>query len=202
MWSQRESIAKCLSRGGVTRLLDARRQLARHFGEPEGEDLGSRQPAPVPLMPAHTRYDGNLYRKIDKSLWPEVAKLENVAVIIISALYGLLIPGEAIREYNRTMGETIAPRLRLARWWSERGLGSLLVEYIKRNKVAVVHDFLSGSYVRIANELSSLGPTVKVQHHSYPGLGSGADYHRGQDVRKLLVRELRNGKPNAMGTAP
>ncbi len=156
-----------------------------------GTDLGGGEPvAQLPMLQAHTRYDGNLYRKIDEPIWSEASDSGRVAVVIISALYGLLTSKEAIREYNMTMDRNFAYRLPLVRWWSEQGLGSVLVEYIKRIGATVVHDFLSGSYAQIGNDLSSLGKATRVVRHVYPGIGSGSNYHRGQNVRKLLMRIL------------
>lgn len=167
-------------------LLEWRRHLAQQFGFPEGEDLGSSRAAPVPLMPACFRYDGNLYRKIEEALWSRAARSGSMEVVIVSALYGLLDLWEPIRYYNVAITDNVAPGLRLARWWSERGLGRLLAEYIEGSGASVVHDFLSGAYVEVADALEELGGPVKVYRHSYPGLGSGADHHRGWDVRKLL----------------
>lgn len=86
------------------------------------------------------------------------------------------------------MTDPIAARLRLVRWWADQGLGRLLAEYLKRSGPSVVHDFLSGAYADVAADLSELKSAVKVQRHSYPGLGSGADHHRGRDVRALLSK--------------
>jgi len=183
-WSTKESAVAGLSAKGGGRLLAARSELARRFGYRDGEDLGGRSLAPVPLMPACRRYDGNLYRKIDSSHWSALA--DETRVVIVSALYGLVAPREAIRDYNRTMSDLVAPRMSLARWWSERDLGSLLLEYVQRSRALEVHDFLSGAYARVADALDSLRGQVAICHNHYPSLGSGADHHRGRDVRSLL----------------
>ncbi len=136
-------------------------------------------------MPARERYDGNLYRKIESRLWRALG--DEVNVVIVSALYGLLAPTEAIRYYDRTMAEPLAPRMTLGRWWADRGLGSLLAEYVESSGAAEVHDFLGGTYRRIGRALDSLRGRIKVSPHSYPGLGSGADYHRGREIAKLIA---------------
>jgi hypothetical protein len=111
-------------------------------------------------------------------------------VLIVSAVYGLLTPWEAICEYNVKMGKAITPRVSLVRWWTGQGLGSLLIEYVRRSGASAAHDFLSGAYTSISDELlSCLGDSVTVQRHTYPGLGIAADFQRGQDVRDLLVQE-------------
>ncbi len=170
-----------------------RRELAEHFNYPDGEDVGGHTSSPVPLLPACLRFDGNLYRKVDRAVWERLRGCVGAEVLVVSALYGLLSPREAIRDYRPTMNDLFAPGLRLGRWWSERGLGSLLAEYVERSRAAVVHDFLSGSYARIARQLPSLAPTLKVERHTYPGLGSGADYHRGAEVRHLIEEHCFRG---------
>lgn len=188
VWARDKSVIHRLPPTASERLLDCRRELAQKFGLAEGEDLGGARAGPVPLMPACRRYDGNLYRKIEKALWSSVARSDSVEIVIVSALYGLLTPWEPIRYYNVSMTDPFAHRLRLARWWSDQGLGRLLTEYVKRNGASVVHDFLSGAYADVAADLSEFKTAVKLQRHSYPGLGSGADHHRGRDVRALLSR--------------
>jgi len=190
-WSRRLSAAKRLSPKGSGRLLEARSEIARMFGYKPGMDLGVTRRAKLELMPASKRYDGNVYRKIDAHLWPAAGSRSSVQVVIVSALYGLLVPEEPIREYYRTMSDTVRPRITLARWWSERGLGELLVEYVQQTGARIVHDFLSGVYAGFAERLSSLKGHVKVCHHSYPRLGFGADHHRGWDVRSFLMRAQR-----------
>jgi cytoplasmic iron level regulating protein YaaA (DUF328/UPF0246 family) len=143
------------------------------------------------MMPAYQRYDGNLYRKIARDLWPVADRDGSARILIVSALYGLLTPAEPIRYYNRTMSEAVHLRCSLARWWAERGLGELLLEYVRGTGTTTVDDFLSGAYSVFAGALSKLQGSVKVHHHSYPGLGSGADHHRGWDVSSLLVRGRR-----------
>lgn len=187
-WQREDSVIQRLSRDSVEQLQECRRQLARRLGLPEGEDLGGRQPTPVPLMPACLRYDGNLYRKVERPLWSRIAQSGSLDVVIVSALYGLLAPWEPIRDYNVSMKDCLAPRLRLARWWRDQGLGGLLAEYVRGIDAAVVHDLLSGAYADVVGELDRLGGAVRVHRHSYPGLGAGADHHRGRDVRALLVR--------------
>jgi Peroxide stress protein YaaA len=185
-WSPADSVVSRLSRASAQNLVNARRELARRFGYEEGEDLGGVMPASTPLMRAHRRYDGNLYRQIDEGLWPLVMRSHLVEVVIVSALYGLLDPREPIRFYQHQMTESFDRRMRLSRWWSERGLGSLLVEYVESTRVSMVHDFLSAGYRPVARPLLALRGDITIKTHSYPKLGSGADYHRGKDVGQVL----------------
>ncbi len=189
LWSPHTSIISELSREDGAHLLELRQHLAMHYGYSEGDDLGTaRRGESPPLMPACDRYAGHLYKKVDPKTWARLKRAPYARVVIVSALYGLLSPQEAIRAYNRTMRGGYAPRMTLGRWWSERGLGTLLAEYVERIRATVVHDFLSGTYAKVAETLDSLGHRIEVRRHDYCGLGSGADYHRGQDVQAVLSR--------------
>lgn len=161
-----------LSAVGSERLLEARRTVAEHFGCHLDAE---------PLLPACTRFDGNLYRKIDRGTWDRLRNCRNTEVLIVSALYGLLSPWEPACHYGFTMEDLFAPRMRLGRWWSQRGLEALLAEYIERSKAGAVHSFLSGSYV------AAVSGGVDFEQHKYPGLGSGSDYYRGVDVQKMIA---------------
>ncbi len=175
-----------LSEASFGLLMECRRKLAEHFSYADGKDLGSHTDGRVPLMPAHERYDGNLYRKIGNSAWTSLRACNAKTVLIVSALYGLVAPWEPIREYERCISDKVGG-LRLARWWSQRGLGSFIVEYAKLTGAHIVHDFLSGAYARISEEFSSLKPKVKVERHEFRGRYSAADYYRGWEVQRLIA---------------
>jgi cytoplasmic iron level regulating protein YaaA (DUF328/UPF0246 family) len=195
-WRSDNSVVRKLSLESANQLLNSRRLLSKQFGYAESRDLGGYQDATNQLMLSYNRYDGNLYRKIDESLWLRLAKSDHVEGLIISALYGILTPFEPICNYNLRMNESMGHRLRLSRWWANKGLGSLLKEYIKINEISFVHDFLGGLYSRISEPLKSLEPLVILHHYTYPGLGSGADHHRGKDVKNLLNQILGDCHPS------
>jgi cytoplasmic iron level regulating protein YaaA (DUF328/UPF0246 family) len=191
-WSKKQSIINRLSSETGQKLLESRHKLARRFNKAEGKDLGGDKDAPVLLMRAFERYDGNLYRKIDKSYWHKLLQIDYVNVLIVSALYGLLTPWEPIRDYNIMITDAFRSRFSLARWWKNQGLGFYLKEYIIRNGITEVHDFLSGSYSTIADPIFTLVPKKKIKTYlgRYSGMGSGADHHRGKDINKLLEQTL------------
>lgn len=184
-WSARHSSLRGLSRRGGDKLLAARRELAHRFRYRADSDLGGEPSESECLLPAWQRYDGNLYRKIDSRLWQSLG--DEVDVVIVSALYGLVAPTEAIRHYDRAMAKHIAPRTTLGRWWADHNLGLLLVEYVETGGAVEVHDFLGGAYERIGRPLDSLRGHIRLSRHSYPGLGSGADHHRGRDVARVIA---------------
>jgi len=190
-WENKNSAISRLSRQKAMSLLTCRRLLAKKYHHKEGMDLGGNREGTVPLIPAIERYDGNLYREIDTTLWGKLAGKDCVEVLIVSALYGLLTPWEAIRKYELSMNEAYAERYRLSRWWRDQGLGKMLAEFVVGSGASIVHDFLSGPYRNITWELKAkAGSKFRLPYHSYPGLGSGSDYHRGKDVRDLLEGAL------------
>lgn len=195
-WKREKSAAARLSPKSASRLIDSRRIIRRRFRFSDGKDLGGQRDGTAPLLPASKRYDGNLYRKIDEALWVNLSASESIDLLIVSTLYGIVTPGEAIREYDLSMDRAfIRLRLSLRQWWINRGIRSLLAEFVRRNRYSVVHDFQSSSYVGVADlndydPLYSHGRNVDLRHHTYPGLGSGADHHRGRDVKSLLEKYL------------
>jgi hypothetical protein len=194
-WKKDTSAARKLSAKSAGRLLESRRILQRRFRYLEGMDLGGRAGRTVPLMPASLRYDGNLYRRIDEPLWSRLAASDSVDLLIVSSLYGLATPREAIREYDLPMSRTVRMGVPIKKWWMNRGILSLLAELIRRNGYSLVHDFLGGSFVQLADfhasePLLAFGKNIRFVRHAYAGLGSGAEHHRGKDVRGLLEKYL------------
>ncbi|NIO16193.1 MAG: peroxide stress protein YaaA [Deltaproteobacteria bacterium] len=194
-WERKTSAAGGLSAKSAERLMESRRALQKRFRFQEGKDLGGRPGKPVPLMPSRLRYDGNLYRKIDDGLWTRMEKKDGIDLLIVSSLYGLLTPREAVRAYDMPMNRAVRMGVPLKKWWVNRGILSLIAEFIKKNDYSIVHDFLGGSFIQLADfqasePLLAFGKKIRLVRHAYPGLGSGADHHRGRDVRELLEKYL------------
>jgi len=187
-WRTADSAVAHLSTASVDLLGRCRRELAPAFEYPSGHDLGS-SGAQAPLMPARKRYGGNLYRQVKDAAWPPPRS--SARVVIVSALYGLLTPEEPIREYNLTMGQQIPSGPRLWHWWREHDLPRLLAEYVDGCGVNVVHDFLSGNYRWVTDALYAARKACRVHRHNYSVLGSGADFHRGREIQRLLTRDPR-----------
>ena len=185
-WEIHHSALGRLSPKRASNLRECRCELANRYEYKEGRDLGSETRSAVPLMPAYQRYNGNLYGRIESSLWQRLRGKEDVAeVVIVSALYGLLTPWEAIRKYELAMDDSFAEWHRLSRWWRERELGQMLAEFAVHCGAETVHDFLPIEY----RKATRLGELVDGQFSYKPyrySSGSGSDYHRGDDVRELL----------------
>lgn len=195
-WVRKNSAACRLSREKAAALLACRRSLPGNYPKKfhhKGEkDLGGNREGTIPLMPAIERYTGKLYGEIDSSLWKRLKGMEDsMEVVIVSALYGLLSPWEAIRDYDLAMDEPYAERIQLWKWWRNQGLGEMLCEFVDRSGASTVHDFLGGPYRNISRGMKARASNkFRLISHQYPGEGSGSIYHRGRDVRKLMEKTL------------
>lgn len=195
-WVRKDSAVCRLSREKAAALLACRRSLAEKYPKKfhhKGEkDLGGNREGTVPLMPAIERYTGKLYGEIDSSLWKRSkGREDSMEVVIVSALYGLLSPWEAIRDYDLAMDEPYAERIQLWKWWRNQGLGEMLCEFVDRSGASTVHDFLGGPYRNISRGMKAQASSkFRLISHQYPGEGSGSIYHRGRDVRKLMEKIL------------
>jgi len=182
-------LEKLLPSGTLQRLLRSRQELARLKNYPSGPDFGNRDTrGNILFKPAYLRYSGIVYEQSGfETLYPQI---KGKIVLIISALYGILEAGDSIRDYNMKMDETLSNGNRLATWWRNHTIGSILEECILSIKPDTVHDLLSEVY------RSALGPwpmkSLKQQgipynKYDYHGLGTGSLWHRGNDLKNLLI---------------
>jgi len=186
----RNSIISYLSKECSERLLKLRKQVALAFQEAPGPDLGFEAgDIQIKFLEAYKRYSGNLYSKISNDSWRKLERNSQLSLIIVSALYGLLSYNEPVRCYNRSMKDHIHGKS-LKNWWKTHFLTDILLDYIKRNQVEEVHDFLSRDYRDTLSNLSFRCKSIDVLHvaHNYPGLGSGSDFHRGIDINSIIQK--------------
>jgi cytoplasmic iron level regulating protein YaaA (DUF328/UPF0246 family) len=72
----------------------------------------------APTMPAIERYTGVLYDALDpSSLTTRDRRRLHEQVLILSGLWGLLRPDDAIPDYKLKMGASLPPTGKLATWW-------------------------------------------------------------------------------------
>lgn len=178
-------LASILDQETWLRLCSARVALAKILELEFGGDLEGmgHSPAP-PLMPAYRRYDGNLYRS---------ARLNGGGLggarrlFIVSALYGVLEAKDPIRYYNLQMKDTLPGRVTVKRWWREQGLLDVILNAVNNSGTTQLHDLLSGHCRDALRGLEGTLPRKCAYHpYHYPGLGTGSDFHRGMDLKKLL----------------
>jgi hypothetical protein len=167
-------------------LCDARNALAGLLGLEPGPDLGNAASSTQHLLPAWQRYDGNLYRKA------QLAECDvhrpDVMIFIVSALFGVISARDTIRHYNVAMTDRLPDGRKVNRFWRAHGLTSIIEDLFRSIGAREVHDCLSGSYREALEALGHKLPLgCKYISRSYPGLGTGSDYHRGTDVRNFLA---------------
>jgi Peroxide stress protein YaaA len=178
-------LASCLSDSLQQKIFDSRSELAEMLGLEPGPDLGKPDSHKIEYRPAYERYDGNLYRKADLNR-QDVDETGNSRILIISALYGVALAREPIRNYNLSMSDRLINGTIVSTWWKRRKLGEVMTEVFRYLGATEIHDLLSTKY------RSALMPWLACQDHvsyvpyGYSGLGTGSDYHRGSDLQKIL----------------
>jgi cytoplasmic iron level regulating protein YaaA (DUF328/UPF0246 family) len=153
---------------------------------PGGIDLGSMSPQSEPLMPAISRYAGDVYVRKQSRIAELLARSEGAGIIIVSALYGLLNAVEPIRDYDLAMTDRMeASANSVHAWWRKRGLGHLLMELVQSFALpqSNVHNLLSGDYQKACPEFC---------HHFAPRTYRplAANFDRHEDVKRLLVQHI------------
>lgn len=188
-YSKKSCIVQNLSRESGMRLIELRKMVGAAFDNTQGLDLGFEVINPkIKYLEAYKRYAGHLYSEISVESWKKLCQIPELKFVIVSALYGLVNFNEPIRYYNRTMKDHILPGRLLKTWWKQQGLSSIILDYVVKNKIEKVHDFLSIDYSQATSNLTSSlnGLAVSYIHHSYAGLGSGSDDHRGRDINASI----------------
>lgn len=182
-------LEKHLSASTFNRLLSARKDLSRIKIISPGPDLGvEAAQGRILYRPAYLRYAGRVYERSHfKSLYPAAKDLN---IVIISALYGVVDANDPIRGYEAVMNETLPNHGKLSTWWKQQGLGKVVEEFILNVHPNRVHDLLSKDY---RSALSPWPPVsldaagIQYVPYDYPGQGTGSLWHRGDDLKRLLL---------------
>jgi len=95
-----------------------------------------------------------------------------------------------IRNYEVRIDETLPVGSRIYTWWKNHGLPRILAEYIFNLNPSRIHDLLSQNYRLTLSPWPS--NAIKLRNieyipYDYPGQGQGASWHRGDDVKNLLM---------------
>jgi len=177
-------IGEALPAADLARLVDLRKKVAAAADLPPGPDVDPASKGKADLMPAHVRYDGNMYRYIPRDAWE--SRLAGVEVAIVSALYGLVLSREPIRAYGFSLAENLPGLGALHGWWRENGLPALLASLIRSARVERVVDLLSLEY-RKAVDGYRQGLKAPVEAIDFPGLGRASQPRRGMAVAEVLL---------------
>jgi cytoplasmic iron level regulating protein YaaA (DUF328/UPF0246 family) len=139
-------------------------------------------------MEAYRRYKGNLYRQA--KLTSNDAANNQVVVLIVSALFGVVELREPIRNYDVTMTTEISPGMAVHAWWRTHNLRGIVLEAVEKARPEAVHCLLPVAYRRALRPwppLEGLSGATLVVPEFPPGFAS--DHARGRYLRSLLDRE-------------
>lgn len=181
LWDIRSSVGERLTANQFDELLKARnrvfhkalsdtnlkpRQRATNVGIVHALDLGGPKQTAL-YLPAAVRYTGHFYSVL--GVKEEVNSLADGGnILIVSALYGLLMPSEQIQNYNFPIGKHYA----FSTW---RDLVPRLLKRIaEQNGHDSVVALLAGDYLRGLRDLAGLVnvPCFKIKALKYPGANS------------------------------
>jgi len=178
------SIGDTLPAADLAGLVALRKKVATVADLPPASDVDPASKGKIDLMPAHLRYDGNMYRYIPREAWE--SRVPGVEVAIVSALYGLVLSREPIRAYGFSMAEDLPGLRTLHGWWRQNGLPALLASLIRSARVERVVDLLSLEYRKAVDGYTE-GLKVPVEAIDFPGLGRASQPRRGMAVAEVLL---------------
>jgi len=176
-------VADSLPAKDLARLAGLRKEVASAAMLPPAPDVDPASKGKADLMPAYLRYDGNMYRHIPREAWE--SRKAGVEVAIVSALYGLVLSREPIREYGFSMAEDLPGLGTLHGWWRESGLPDILASFVRAAKPGQIVDLLSLEYRRA---VEGYRDSIKapVEAIDFPGLGRASQPRRGEAVGDIL----------------
>lgn len=168
------------------RLLACRAELAALAGLPLGPDFGNNQRPAIEYLPACERYRGKLYRAANITIddikrWPEKR------VVIMSALYGMLLPEEMIRDYDLSMSTGLVSGIRASTWWRRHRLGEIVSQVAKHLNATNTYDLLSEDYRSALSPWPRSGYAPNYKKPEFGKLGQGINFYRGRDLRRVLT---------------
>jgi len=147
----------------------------------------------APITGAVDLYNGRFYKKTKKALLDILGeKYPHVRVLIVSALYGLVKLDEGIKEYELTMTDKLANRMKVYRFWQKEGLWRILLEYIHKNQITHIWSLLPGSlqfpYHQVFLDLWKIlkNTPIKCIRVEVPGAGSATGCKRGKWLTHVI----------------
>lgn len=186
-YSTKSSILNYLTGSSRENLLGLRRKLFEYFSIPFGQDVGYPNDGTTKYMEAYKRYAGNIYCQIYFSSWEKIGETQNLDLVIVSALYGLLRYDEPIQDYNVMMSGEMGKigHQTLKTWWRNNGLCAILKNYINGNNISEVHNVLSNDYNE-ALRGCFIDMGARYSYHDYSEYKSGSNAHRGRWVNDFI----------------
>jgi len=139
-----------LSEDHQEQLKNSRENLISGLNIPEGSDMqvSSVDTEPEEYLPAYIRYTGRTYSQISEEAWKALDGNEDMDMVILSALYGLMRYNEPVRNYDIQQKDKINGT-RIMTYWKHNGAKEWLKDYILTNGYDEVKFVLSTSYSKI-----------------------------------------------------
>jgi len=165
--------------------------LRRKLEELRDEVLQKSPPGSVEpgrFLPAHERFDGNMYRYIPREAWEHRSPV--VEVVIASGLRGLIGSRDRIPAYHLSMAEPLPPFGKLNRWWHAAGLPDILAAFLRAVGATTVVDLLSLEYRESVAGYQNRISGIPVKTIDFPGMGRASQPGRGERIAEIL----RTGK--------
>ncbi len=146
------------------------------------------------VLSALDRYDGHLYNSSQgfRNTIKEAYSKNNIHILILSAVYGILTPSERIHNYNKKMD---------AMYWRRHGLPKIIEEYIEQNNITHVYGLFSRTtdYIKIMKSVDwkqlNVRSNLQLSRTYYISFqGSGSPYKDvPQTLGKLLISFINSG---------
>lgn len=190
IYNHNNSILNYLDNINRDRLLHLRQEIMRDFFFEPGQDFGFQDSSDIKYLGAYQRYKGHIYQRISQNSLDKLKRLQDVDLVIISALYGIVRFDESIRYYDTTMNNKVQGK-NLKRWWKYQNLSAILNNYIIQNNISHVHVVLSNDYMEALGEsFSNLNINCEY-HKEFSKYNSGSNFHRG-DWLENFVQSFEN----------
>ena len=142
----------------------------------------------APLTLASDLYTGNLYSRL-RVAWTCPA----FQILIVSAGYGLLKPGEAISNYDLTMYDQLHDGRSVELFWEENETGRCLIDFVAKESCPQVWSLLSVPYQGVLRPFWDWAHGADVEARSVKAwsAGPGQAYKRGEWLETMA--EMSDG---------
>jgi cytoplasmic iron level regulating protein YaaA (DUF328/UPF0246 family) len=173
--------------------LPAARQALRVSPGKDGDIAATARLRTAPTMPAMTRYTGVLYEALDVGSMPRAARTRAAHRLLIgSALFGVLVGGDAVPLYRLSAGSTLPGLGGLAAFWRPHLAPAL------SQLAGPVVDLRSAAYASLAVVPGAI--TVRVETENQAGERSVVS-HFNKATKGLLARALVMSRAEFSGIA-
>ncbi len=181
----RARILRLIMKGGLTRDGVPIAELPRNRQLVKGVEFGGASQEAL-YLPAGERYRGSFYAQLGPN-GPNLLMKSRYHILILSGLYGLVLPSEPIQNYSCHVDDH--PTIR--KYWTDNyRLTDIFIAYIKRFDITHVFDFTALSSYRHLIHWSKVRSAVNAMFHCFgeQSVGDGLLTPLGYLTRELLSK--------------